>query len=166
MTKSSRHVALGGGTRVPYPEPTSAAATKIGKANRRVGTRCEVLLRSRLHASGLRFRKDHLVVVNGLRVKPDIVFTRAKVAVFVDGCFWHACPDHFHAPKSNLAYWEPKIASNVARDKRVTSGLEKSGWLVIRVWEHEDVDVAASSIQVVVTGKSVHKASGRAAMRT
>lgn len=149
-----RYVALGGGVRAPYPEPSSPAATKIGKSNKRVSTKCEVRLRSALHAMGLRFRKDLPIVVDGLRVRPDIVFTRAKVAVFVDGCFWHACPEHFHAPKSNLAYWEPKIAANIARDERVSGVLGGSGWTVIRVWEHDEPDVAAARVSAAVIGRA------------
>lgn len=114
---------LGRGQVVPYPEPTSAAATKIGKANKRTDTKAEVRLRSALHATGLRFRKDMLIRAGDVRTRPDIVFTRAKVAVFVDGCFWHCCPEHFHMPKTNLAYWGPKLAANVARDARVTKAL-------------------------------------------
>jgi DNA mismatch endonuclease (patch repair protein) len=135
-------VNLGGGQVVPYPEPTSAAATKIGKANKRVDTKAEVRLRSALHAMGLRFRKDLLIRAGKVRTHPDIVFTKAKVAVFVDGCFWHMCPEHGTVPKSNAGYWVPKLQNNVARDQRVTAALEAEGWTVLRIWEHEDVTVA------------------------
>lgn len=137
---------LGRGQVVPYPEPTSAAATKIGKANKRTDTKAEVQLRSALHARGLRFRKDMLVRAGSVRTHPDIVFTRVKVAVFVDGCFWHMCPEHFHMPKTNQAYWVPKLEANVARDRRVDAALEEAGWTVMRFWEHEDVEQAASAI--------------------
>jgi DNA mismatch endonuclease (patch repair protein) len=80
-------VNLGRGLVVPYPEPASAAATNIGKANRRTNTKPEVLVRSALHRRGLRFRKDHLLRVADVRVRPDVVFTRWKLAVFIDGCF-------------------------------------------------------------------------------
>ena len=125
---AQRYVVLGPGQRVPYPEPTSAAATKIGKANKRTGTKCEVALRSALHRMGLRFRKDLLLRVGGLRVHPDVVFTRARVAVFVDGCFWHGCPTHATKPKSNQGYWGPKLAANEARDRRVNAALGAAGW--------------------------------------
>lgn len=141
-----RSVTLSGGRRVPYPEPTSAAATAVGKGNRRTETRPEVAIRSALHRRGFRFRKDHLIRIDGLRVRPDVVFTRRKVAVFVDGCFWHACPDHFRPPRSNRGYWGPKIAANQDRDNRVTSGLSDAGWAVVRIWEHEDLDVALSRV--------------------
>lgn len=147
---AERYVVLGPGQRVPYPEPTSAAATKIGKANKRVGSKCEVALRSALHRMGLRFRKDLLLRVGGLRVHPDIVFTRARVAVFVDGCFWHGCPVHATKPKSNQGYWGPKLAANEARDRRVDAALAAEGWTVVRVWEHEDPAAAAARVREVV----------------
>lgn len=135
-----RTVNLGRGQIVPYPEPSSPEATAIGKANRRTDTKPEVALRSALHALGLRFRKDLLIRAGGVRSRADIVFTRGRVAVYVDGCFWHACPEHFHMPKSNPAYWEPKLQANVDRDERVTQALEGDGWTVVRVWEHQPVD--------------------------
>lgn len=147
---SGRTVNLGGGQVVPYPEPTSAAATKIGKANKRVDSKAEVRLRSALHAMGLRFRKDLLIRAGGVRTHPDIVFTKAKVAVFVDGCFWHMCPEHFHMPKTNLDYWVPKLHANVARDARVTAALEADGWKVVRIWEHEADASSAMRIRRVV----------------
>jgi DNA mismatch endonuclease (patch repair protein) len=146
VASEPREVVLGGGVRVPYPEPTSAAATKIGKANRRKDSKCEVQIRSALHRSGLRFRKDLLLRVGGVRVHPDIVFTRARVAVFVDGCFWHRCPTHATAPKSNTSYWGPKLEANVARDRRVDEALRSEGWTVLRVWEHELPSDAAHRI--------------------
>src|SRR5690606_29010965 len=112
----TRYVALSGGRRVPYPEPTTAAATRIGKGNRRTGTKPEVRLRSELHCRGRRFRKDLLIRAAGVRTHADVVFTRQRLAVFVDGCFWHCCPEHGSSPKSNTAYWEPKLRANVDRD--------------------------------------------------
>jgi DNA mismatch endonuclease (patch repair protein) len=141
-----RTVNLGGGRVVPYPEPRDAAATKIGKANRRTDTKPEVRLRSLLHRRGHRFRKDHLVRVGTVRVRPDVVFTRWKVAVFVDGCFWHGCPDHQSFPKSNRDYWVPKLAANVERDRRVDAALGEAGWVVVRIWEHEDVERAVAAV--------------------
>ena len=149
MTRGEgRTVNLGRGRRVPYPEPTSAAATKIGKANRRRDTKCEVLVRSELHRRGLRFRKDLLLRVGDVRVRPDVVFTRRRLAVFIDGCFWHLCPDHAHVPKSNLDYWVPKLNANVARDRRVDEALGSAGWRVLRIWEH----VAPSDAADLVVG--------------
>ena len=142
----SRTVNLGGGRRVPYPEPTSDAATKIGKANRRTDTRCEVLVRSELHRRGLRFRKDLLLRVGDVRVRPDIVFTKRRLAVFIDGCFWHLCPDHAHIPRSNTSYWVPKLEANVERDRRVDAALAAHGWHALRIWEHTPPADAADRV--------------------
>lgn len=142
-----RTVNLGGGRIVPYPEPTDAAATKIGKANSRSGTKPEVRLRSALHRRGHRFRKDHLLRVGEVRVRPDIVFTRWRIAVFLDGCFWHGCPDHQQVPKSNRDYWVPKLAANVERDRRVDAALIDSGWMVLRIWEHVELSTAVDAVE-------------------
>src|SRR5688500_71920 len=88
------------------------------QANRRRDTGPELALRSLLHARGLRYRCDYRLKFDGGAVRPDIVFTRVKVAVFVDGCFWHSCPVHGHSPRQNTQYWAPKLASNRARDLR------------------------------------------------
>jgi DNA mismatch endonuclease (patch repair protein) len=123
--------------------------TAIMKANRRVDTRPEVALRSELHRRGLRFRKEvGLRPAKRLR-RVDIVFPRQRLAVFVDGCFWHGCPEHGNQPKVNTAYWSTKLARNVARDAEVTAELEAAGWTVVRVWEHEDLREAASRIEGV-----------------
>lgn len=95
-------------------------------------TKPEMLLRRALWSKGLRFR-----VKSRLPGRPDIIFTRAKLAVFVDGCFWHSCPVHGTAPKSNQSYWDEKLASNRARDERVTSQIASMGWHCLRIWEHE-----------------------------
>jgi DNA mismatch endonuclease (patch repair protein) len=103
----------------------------------------EVRLRSELHGLGLRFRK-HL---RGLPGTPDVAFTRARIAVFFDGCFWHCCPDHGVLPKSNRAWWKAKLDGNVARDRRNDASLAELGWLSVRVWEHEDLHAAALVIR-------------------
>lgn len=150
---TARYVTLTSGVVVPYPEPTSPEATAIGRANRRVDTKAEMAIRSELHRRGLRFRKDLLVRGEGVKAHADIAFTRARVAVFVDGCFWHGCPEHFHAPKSNTGYWEPKMRANRERDERVNKGLGAGGWRVVRLWEHEPVPVAADVIEGVVRAR-------------
>jgi DNA mismatch endonuclease (patch repair protein) len=145
-----RTVALGGGRRVPYPAPTSPAATRIGKANRKRNTAPEVRLRSELHRRGLRFRKDLLIRTSaGPKVRPDVVFTKARVAVFVDGCFWHGCPDHGTVPRRNTEYWGPKLDRNIERDHRANETLEAEGWLVLRVWEHEGSEAAERVVKAV-----------------
>src|SRR4051812_35657244 len=100
-----RTVRVARGVDVPYPSPSSEGATKVGRGNRRVGTKPEIALRSALHCRGLRFRKDLLVRAGGGRARVDIVFSRRRVAVFLDGCFWHCCPEHFRMPARNQDYW-------------------------------------------------------------
>lgn len=148
-----RRVSIGEGVTLPYPEPSSLAATTIGKANRRRNTKPETALRSALHRAGLRFRVDYPIVTTGARVRPDVVFTRARVAVFIDGCFWHRCPDHRTVPRSNRDYWEPKLEANVRRDRRVDAALASAGWHVERVWEHEPPDTAAARVASVVAAR-------------
>jgi len=96
----------------------------------------EKRLRSALHRTGLRFRKD-ANVVDGIRCKADVVFRRERVCVFVDGCFWHGCRIHFTTPKTNAEWWLEKIQDNRRRDRRKTKRLRKKGWVVVRVWEHD-----------------------------
>ncbi|MGE3358642.1 MAG: very short patch repair endonuclease [Acidimicrobiia bacterium] len=143
------------GVQVPYPEPTSEAATIIGKANRRSGTKPERLVRSELHRRGRRFRKDHLVRTPEVWVRVDVCFTRARVAVFVHGCFWHCCPEHGRIPKVNQAYWGPKLAANRARDERVERALRASGWVVLRIWEHEPIAAAADRVELALASANV-----------
>ncbi|MGW1490729.1 very short patch repair endonuclease [Streptomyces sp. NPDC002402] len=97
----------------------------------------EVAVRKLLHASGLRYRVN--VPVPGMRRRTiDIVFGPAKVAVFLDGCFWHGCPQHATQPKANAEWWRTKLDKNMARDRETTQHLEAEGWTVLRFWEHED----------------------------
>ena len=146
----SRTVKLGGAVTVPYPVPGNEAATRVGQGNRRMNTKPELLIRSALHRRGLRYRKDLPIRVGEVRVRPDVVFTRPKVAVFIDGCFWHRCPDHATTPQRNLEYWLPKLQANVDRDQRVQVALVSEGWAVVRVWEHEVVGEAVDRIAWVV----------------
>jgi len=108
-------------------------------------SRPERALRSLLHSRGLRFRK-HAPPVPGLRCRADIVFTRARVAVFVDGCFWHRCPQHASSPKANAEWWRTKLDANVARDRRNDAILADAGWTVVRVWEHEEIERMADCV--------------------
>ena len=112
----------------------------------RVDTAPERLLRSELHRRGLRFRKNRRLHLFGRYVRPDIIFPRLAVAVFVDGCFWHRCPVHSSWPRANAAFWEEKFQRNVARDRLDDAVLTEAGWKVIRVWEHEDPAEAATRI--------------------
>lgn len=112
------------------------------QAMRRRDTGPELALRRILWGQGLRYRVDTRPVA-GLRRKADLVFSRRLVAVFVDGCFWHACPDHGSQPRTNQQYWQPKLARNVQRDRETNAALADAGWTVVRVWEHEDPAAAA-----------------------
>ena len=117
------------------------------KGNRRADTKPEVALRSELHRRGLRFRKD-VALRPAQRVRRvDIVFPGAKLAVFVDGCFWHGCREHGNNPRVNTGYWSVKLARNIARDAIVNQELTEAGWSVLRVWEHEKVGDAADRIE-------------------
>lgn len=119
-------------------------------AVRSTDTSIERRLRSALHASGVRFRLDQTIAVQGRRVRPDIVFKAARVVVFVDGCFWHGCPEHCRTPSTNVEYWSPKIERNRARDARNDDELEAAGWTVVRVWEHEPAAGVAKSIKHLI----------------
>jgi DNA mismatch endonuclease (patch repair protein) len=113
------------------------------QAQRTRDTAPELGLRRTLHAMGLRYRVDQQPLPD-LRRKADIVFRAARVAVFVDGCFWHGCPQHGRREhRVNGWYWPEKIERNQARDADTDARLEAAGWTVVRVWEHEHVDVAA-----------------------
>lgn len=133
-----------------YPSPSSATASVIMRANRPSDTGPEVRLRSALHRSGLRFWRNRTLVAGGVRTRPDILFPRARVAVFVDGCFWHGCPEHGSIPKANSHYWKPKLARNVSRDRITDAALLSSGWAVVRVWEHESTAEAALRVAHLV----------------
>lgn len=115
-------------------------------ANRRRDTAPERALRSLLHAQGLRFRCDYPILTSRRRVRVDIAFTKPRVAVFVDGCFWHLCPQHSQIPLANRAYWLPKLQRNVARDREVDQALTEAGWTVMRFWEHVSIDDAAAAV--------------------
>jgi DNA mismatch endonuclease (patch repair protein) len=117
------------------------------RANRRADTKPEVALRSALHGLGYRFRKDHrLDLDGGVRVRPDIVFTKRKIAVFVDGCFWHVCPEHGREPTTNEWYWTPKLRRNVERDQAADAALSAAGWSVVRLWEHVPLQTAVETV--------------------
>jgi DNA mismatch endonuclease (patch repair protein) len=117
------------------------------RAIKRAGTKPEIALRSALHRLGYRYRKDHrLDLAEGVRVRPDIVFTARKVAVFVDGCFWHACPEHGRQPTVNEWYWAPKLRRTVERDRAADLALAAAGWQVVRLWEHLPLDDATATV--------------------
>lgn len=129
-----------------YPRPTSRAVSVVMKANKRTETKPEIAIRSQLHKMGFRFRKDYVIKIAGMSFRPDIVFTKVKLAIFIDGCFWHFCPEHGHIPKSNRHYWEPKLKANRERDILTNNKLRENGWEVLRLWEHTSPEEGASLI--------------------
>lgn len=129
-----------------YPHPTSAAVTNVMRANRKKDTGPELAIRRLLFAQGLRYRIHFGIRAGGILVKPDIVFPGRRVAVFVDGCFWHSCPEHGTNPKVNTGYWGAKLERNRERDKLVNQKLEAEGWHVVRIWEHVTPSAACELI--------------------
>jgi len=128
---------------------SSEGTRKSMLANKRRDTSTELAVRRALHSRCLRYRVDY-APLSGLRRRADIVFTRARIAVFLDGCFWHGCPVHGTTPKRNADYWAPKLAANVARDRDTDRQLEGAGWLVLRFWEHEAPNEVADHIEIAV----------------
>ena len=116
---------------------------------RRRDTGFEMAVRRAVHARGLRFRVDRTIPDAG-RARPDLQFSRARVAVFLDGCFWHSCPEHGTMPKRNADWWKAKIRANVERDRRHDREIEAVGWTVLRYWEHEDPRLVADRIEAAV----------------
>jgi DNA mismatch endonuclease, patch repair protein len=143
MSKATR-------TRAAWPD-VPELRREIMRANRRRDSGPERALRSALHRAGLRFRVDFPIRTSGRRpIRPDVVFPGRRVAVFVDGCFWHGCPQHGTQPATNEVYWTQKIGANRDRDLSTTAALKAAGWTVLRFWEHEDPGVAASVIAQVI----------------
>ncbi len=118
-------------------------------------TKPEMDLRRALWRNGLRYRVDRSPL-KGMRRRADLVFGPAKVAVYVDGCFWHSCPDHATIPKNNRDWWIEKLEANVRRDRDTDRQLEEAGWLGIRVWEHEDIEEAAERVSAAVRARRHH----------
>ncbi|MFG1617999.1 very short patch repair endonuclease [Nonomuraea wenchangensis] len=139
-----------------YPAPLNEGRSRNMQANRRSDTKPEVALRSALHRMGFRYRKDLRLDLGEVKVRPDIVFTAKKVAVFVDGCFWHVCPEHGRQPTTNEWYWTPKLRRNMERDQRVNSALEAAGWQVVRLWEHETLTTAVETVVAAVQPDAEH----------
>jgi len=133
---------------VKRPTTDQATSRRLARQATR-DTAAEIAVRRLLHAAGLRYRVDARPLP-GLRRTADIVFTRQRVAVFVDGCFWHACPDHGTVPKANADWWAAKLARNIQRDRDTSEQLAAAGWQVVRIWEHEDPTAAADRIEALV----------------
>lgn len=122
------------------------------RANRRRDTGPEMAIRRAVHAAGLRYRVDTRPLPD-LNRRADVVFRPSKVAVFVDGCYWHMCPMHGTQPKTNSSYWITKLQRNATRDAETNRRLEEAGWLVLRIWEHEDPLEAAHRIAAAVKAR-------------
>lgn len=139
---------------------TSPAIRERMRKQRNKNTSPERQLRSELHRLGLRFRVNRRVA--GLKsTTPDVVFPVELVAIFVDGCFWHACPVHQSWPKNNAEFWKTKIEGNSLRDKRNEEFLAASGWLPLRVWEHEEPQTAAARVrELVLARRQAHNDQG------
>lgn len=117
------------------------------RGNRGRDTGPEMAVRRLLHARGFRYRVD-LAPVPGVRRRADIVFTRARVAAFIDGCFWHGCPEHATWPRTNADFWRQKIEGNRERDRDTDQRLREAGWTVLRFWEHEAAADVAEAISL------------------
>lgn len=132
---------------VPDPPPPAVSARMSRQSSR--DTAPEVAVRRLLHASGLRYRVN--VPVPGMpRRTIDIVFPKARIAIFMDGCFWHGCPEHATHPKANAEWWRNKLDKNMARDQETTEHLQAAGWTVLRYWEHEIPVAVAGEVRSAV----------------
>ena len=133
---------------LPLTSADAATSRRMSRQRTR-DTQPELLLRRELHRRGLRYRVD--APLPGMpRRRADILFSRAKVAVFVDGCFWHGCPEHRPSPTNNGDWWSVKLDRNIERDRDTDSHLQSLGWTVLRVWEHEDMAEAANRVATAV----------------
>ncbi|QKW16945.1 very short patch repair endonuclease [Verrucosispora sp. NA02020] len=132
------------------PTPPPSSASRAMRSNRSANTKPELALRQELFRRGLRYRVGYRISLLERAVRPDIVFTRRKVAVFVDGCFWHGCPIHCRMPSDPSGYWHQKIDRNRKRDLAVDEMLRAAGWTIFRVWEHEPANEAAGAIHAAL----------------
>ena len=131
----------------PPPPASSENARRVLSRTARRDTAPELALRRELHRLGLRFLVDAAPAGTSRRRRADVVLRGARIAVLVHGCFWHRCPEHFHAPKANAEWWRLKLASVQRRDADTLRQLEAAGWLPVVVWEHEDMAPAALRLQ-------------------
>jgi DNA mismatch endonuclease, patch repair protein len=139
---------------------SSEANRRVMRANRSRDTLPELLVRRAVHAMGLRYRVASRPVPD-IRIRADMVFAGSRVAVFIDGCFWHGCPDHSSTPRTNPGYWTVKIAANRDRDARAARLLADAGWTVVRVWEHDDPGLSAARIRTEVAAARPRGAAPR-----
>jgi DNA mismatch endonuclease (patch repair protein) len=132
------------------PPPSSIGASERMRSVRRRDTGAEMQVRTALHRRGLRYRVDFPPL--GGRRRADIAFPRAKIAVYIHGCYWHLCPEHRSLPKSNSAWWLAKLTANQERDRLTRQELEANGWACLTFWEHEDPEIVAETIEFAVRG--------------
>ncbi|WP_405882169.1 very short patch repair endonuclease [Streptomyces sp. NBC_01384] len=131
---------------------SSAARRRNMQAIRSRDTKPEWLIRRLVHAQGLRYRVS-VRPIPDLRRTADLVFRPAKVAVFIDGCYWHGCPEHYVPPRTNSGYWSEKVLRNVKRDRDTDQRLSDAGWLVLRFWEHEQSEACADKVVATVLAR-------------
>lgn len=134
------------------PQPLSHTVQNRLRNQRTTGTDPEMAIRRLSHAQGLRYRVNARPE-RDLRVKPDMIFTRQRLAVFIDGCFWHGCPTHFIPPTNNAEWWASKINANIARDQASREQLRSRGWRVLSIWEHEPPEEAVLRIHEALSGE-------------
>lgn len=135
----------------PFDPPLKAGTVRSMRSNRSKDTKPEVEVRRLLHQGGLRFRKSFVTELENFRTVVDIAFPRLRLALFIDGCFWHSCPEHGHVPKTNVAYWTAKLERNSSRDREVDRQLAEHGWQVMRFWSHSPPVEIASEVANAVT---------------
>lgn len=138
------------------PKPSSEAALRRMQSAKPRDTAPEKAVRFALHRKGLRYRID-IRPIKEFNRRADIVFRSVKVAIFVDGCFWHGCPKHGTQAKANAEFWKTKIRQNQERDIGTSEYLKKAGWKVIRIWEHQDPNKASKKIYKIVRNRQKKK---------
>src|SRR4051812_11339886 len=148
----------------PLALPSSPSVSRRMSRARREDTAPEIALRSELHRRGLRFRV-HVPLPFDRRRRADIAFPAMRVAVFVDGCFWHSCPEHATWPKANAAFWLNKLEGNKRRDVETNEKLRQLGWKPIRIWEHESPIEAADAVEALVRCRRLETRASAAAIR-
>lgn len=141
--------------------PPSAGRSRNMAAIRRSETKPEREFRSALHRAGHRYRKDMRITVSGGYARPDVVFTRRRLAVFIDGCFWHSCPMHGTEPGVNQGYWGPKLQGNRSRDARNNTALANDGWTVIRIWTHVTLEESLEHFEHIFYNTAASDVRGR-----
>ncbi|WP_439710238.1 very short patch repair endonuclease [Demequina lignilytica] len=149
-TERARH----SGSRTAESWATTEGVRAAMRANRKRDTAPELAVRRIVHASGLRYRVA-AAPIRGVRRTADLLFRPTKVAVFIDGCFWHSCPIHATSPQAHSDYWLPKLERNRERDAETNAILEAAGWTVLRFWEHEDPTEVAATVVAVVTERRI-----------